>query len=230
MIRLSIVGFLLLVAGFSLSLAKNSVGNQSVGKKPPIRSVLILGNSMVRHGPAPAIGWPNDWGMAASVADSDFVHRLIRDIHRSQPTVRVRYLNIAGWERSYTHYALTQLDSLRNPDVLIMRVAENVNDKQAVDSGFVASYDQLIRYLDPEGKAVNVITDGFWTNQHVNPLIQAYAKQKNYPFVGLSDLSADPTNMALTQYTNAGVGRHPSDKGMRLIENRIWALIKSYFN
>ncbi|MFD2934447.1 SGNH/GDSL hydrolase family protein [Spirosoma flavum] len=228
MIQPSVVGFLILLAALSQQVVEHSLTNHSV-QQQPIRTVLILGNSIVRHPPAPSIGWPNDWGMAASVADSDFVHCLIRDIHRSKETVTVQYLNVANWERSYNHYAMNRLDSLRNPDLLIMRLAENVVDEQAADSGFVANYDKLITYLDPDNRAVKVITDGFWVKKHVNPLIQAYAKQKQYPFVHLSDLSADSTNMAQRQYTNKGVGIHPSDKGMRLIASRIWAVIKPYF-
>lgn len=204
--------------------------DRPTGHKKQIKTVLILGNSIVRHPPVSSIGWPNDWGMAASMADSDFVHRLIYSIHQDQPTTTIRYFNIAGWERSHNRYNITRLDSLRNPDLLIMRVAENVNDEQVVDSGFVANYDRLISYIDSNGRAVKVITDGFWVNQYVNSSLKKYAKRKRHLFIGLSDLSLDSTNMALAHYTDEEVGRHPSNKGMRLIADRIWTGIKPYFD
>lgn len=215
---------ILVAAVFTLSLISSATRQGD-----PIRTVVILGNSIVRHPPLPAIGWSNDWGMAASAADSDFVHRLIYSIHRSQPNVNVRYLNIAGWERDYRHYDIARLDSLRNPDLLILRLGENVEDQQANEIEFTAKYDQLINYLDKDQKAIKVITDSFWSNQYVNQWIKKYADKKQYDFVSLHDLSIDSTNMALSKFTNEGVGRHPSDKGMASISNRIWNRTKKYF-
>ena len=38
------------------------------------RRFLFVGNSITRHGPKPEIGWENDWGMAASKKENDYVH------------------------------------------------------------------------------------------------------------------------------------------------------------
>ena len=43
-------------------------------KKGP--RVLFVGNSITLHGPRPQIGWTNNWGMAASARDKDYVHLL----------------------------------------------------------------------------------------------------------------------------------------------------------
>ena len=40
-------------------------------KKGP--RVLFVGNSITLHGPRPQIGWTNNWGMAASSRDRDYV-------------------------------------------------------------------------------------------------------------------------------------------------------------
>ena len=43
-------------------------------KKGP--RVLFVGNSITLHGPSPKIGWTNNWGMAATARDKDYVHLL----------------------------------------------------------------------------------------------------------------------------------------------------------
>lgn len=42
------------------------------------RRILFCGNSLTRHGPKADIGWTNDWGMAASAPERDYVHLLVQ--------------------------------------------------------------------------------------------------------------------------------------------------------
>lgn len=198
-------------------------------KSKKVKTVVILGNSLVLTKPGPEDGWYGDWGMAASARDSDFVHLLIRDIHQKDPSVVFKFLNIADFERGYISYKLSILDSLRNPDMLIMKIAENVNDKKAQEDNFILYYGKLVKYLAPKDRSVKVIVDGFWSNENVNRLIKDYALRNNYPFVTTTSLSQDPTNTAKGKFTHGGIASHPSDKGMRMIEQRIWDSIKEYF-
>jgi len=194
-----------------------------------IKTVLILGNSIVCHSPKPDIGWYGDWGMAASAEDSDFVHLLIRDIHQNAPSADIKYKNIADFERNFDTYSLSNLDSLRNPDMLILKISENVNDEKALNDDFSFYYGRLVDYLDPYQKSIKIMVDGFWGKKYVNKMIEDYALEKKYPFASIDDLSLDSTNKAIGLFENAGVAAHPSDKGMRMIEQRIWEKIKSHF-
>jgi alpha-glucosidase len=197
--------------------------------KKKVKTVLILGNSIVRHTPKPDIGWYGNWGMAASAEDSDFVHLLIRDVHRIDPSVKFKYKNIADFERNFDTYSLSALDSLRYPDMLILKISENVDDKKATEGNFIIYYDKLVKYIAPNHQSVKIIADGFWAKENVNRLIEEYALKKKYPFVTLTSLSKDSTNMAIGKFEHKGVAAHPSDKGMRLIEQHIWEKIKSHF-
>ncbi len=212
----------------------------------PVNTVVMLGNS---------ITFSPQWGsrgVASSVKDSDYVHLLIRDIHQFNPSVAIKYGNIAEFERNFDTYPLSKLDgslkgiakfedgvetyplhpgidSIRNPDMLILKIAENVNDEKAIQDDFIKYYDNLIKYICPNKKTRIIIVDGFWANKNVNRLIEEYATKKGYPFVSIKELSKDITNMATGQYEDKGIAAHPSDKGMRMIEQRIWSSIKKYF-
>ncbi len=213
--------------GFTGKDIRRKMGKATLKNK---KTVLILGNSLVRHSPSPEIGWYGDWGMAASVKDSDLVHLLARDIHQVDPSVVVKFENIADFERNFNTYPFSNLDSLKNPDVLIMKISENVNEKKAMDDNFILWYDKLVNYVAPKDQTVKVIVDGFWAKESVNGIIEKYALQKEYPFISLTGLSNDSTNMAFGKFANKGVAIHPSDKGMRAIEQRMWPLLKGYFD
>lgn len=194
-----------------------------------IRSVLILGNSIVKHGAAPQIGWQGDWGMAASARDSDFVHLLTHAIQLKDSTVKVSTGLVVGFEGSFEKFPFSRLDSFRTPDMLIIRLSENVDDEKAANGQFLHYYDSLIRYIDPHDEAVKVIVNGVWKRPVVSGQLKEYANQHNYVFVRNDDLLADSSNFAWGRFANEGVASHPSDKGMRMIKERIWAQIKDFF-
>ena len=74
------------------------ISNSQGVKHNKINKVLILGNSIVAHDPEPDIGWAGNWGMAASISDSDFVHVLTRKIQAANRYVVVKSWNIAVFE------------------------------------------------------------------------------------------------------------------------------------
>lgn len=221
-----IILFVLLLASINVSANNNDSINTVVVKK-----VLILGNSIVKHKPAPTIGWKGNWGMAASVKDSDFVHVLIRKIKNENKKCIVKFMNIAILERTYTTYNLDELKFLKKfkPDLVVIKISENVTDSTSKEKDFLGAYKKLIKYLDPNEKAIKVIVDGFWDKPQVNKIVKQVAMDGNYEFVSISELSKDDTNMAKGKFDNPGVALHPSDKGMRLIAKRIWQTLKKYF-
>lgn len=207
-----------------------NAGNREGHKPQRIKSVLILGNSIVAHGAAPQIGWDGATrGMAASVTDSDFVHLLIAEIRRRDTSVTFDYANLVGFEWELDNFDFGRLDSFKAPDMMILRFSENVNDSSVSEGKFFRNYDKLIRHIDPDDEAVKVIVSGFWHRPKTNRMLQQYAKEHHYVFVKNDDLLADSSNSAYGLFKEPGVAAHPSDKGMRSIKERIWEQIRQYF-
>lgn len=184
-----------------------------------VKKIVILGNSIVHYNPSQALGWNGDWGMAASSADKDFVHILIKRFQKVDTTISVQYKNIAEFEFSYTYFPFNKLDSFCNKDLIIMKIGENVNAYNANYPLFIGKYNQLIHYLDSNNKAVKIIVDGFWENEKVNNDIRNYARNKNFGLVSITNISHPPSNK--------GFADHPNDIGMQLIADRIWNYINN---
>jgi len=203
-------------------------GKEKKGKGD-VHSVLILGNSIVNHGPAPQIGWTGHWGMAASAQDSDFVHLLMAEIHRQDTAVTVNFANAGGFEWLLDGYDYARVDSLPKADMLILRFSENVVDSTAANGALVRNYDKLIHTLDPDDKAVKVIVTGMWYRPNTHKVLQQYAADHHYIFVSGDGMYAAPGNTAKGLFADTAVAAHPSDQGMRKIKERIWTAIQDYF-
>ena len=185
------------------------------------------------HSPRPEVGWFGDWGMAASAADSDFVHRIIYSLKLNDLNYNTSFVNIANFERSFYSYDLNNLDSLKDSDIVIIKIGENVVEKTAIDSNFIKHYDKLIKYFKKPSTII-VLSDGFYNinkkgkeDSTINLMIRDYANKNKLLFIKTNDLSLDSSNRAFKTHSHPGVQAHPSDKGMRLIYNRIWEKLKT---
>lgn len=195
--------------------------------KPLVRKVTILGNSIVNHSPSASVGWTGSWGMAASVRDSDFVHILMKKIKGLNPVASIGFANIADFERNFETFDFSRLAHLRHPDILIIKLSENVDPTKT--ESFMKAYAKLIRYIGPSVKTNKIIVDGFWPNE-LNKGIKQYAEKENLPFVSIENLTAlDAKNAAIGQFNNPHVAAHPSDQGMRNIAFRIWKVVSTSY-
>lgn len=227
---LAVIAIAAIVISIALYYRPANLQKSAYFKTRPVKRVLILGNSIVRHGPRPEIGWTHNYGMAASAIDSDFVHILIRNIKAKDSTCEIMYENIADFEAGYWNWDYAKADTFArfNADMIIMRIAENVNDHLAEDSGFINHYEKLLNRVDSGHRAMIFVCNGWWENEHVNRLLQEYAEDHNYPFIDQAGLNTVATK-ALGQYLDKGIQQHPNNLGMRLIAESIWGEIKEYF-
>lgn len=190
--------------------------------------VLFVGNSITRHGVKADIGWYNDWGMAASIREKDYVHIVAREILKKNRDACFCICQAAGWERKCygNEELLHEFAEARKfgADIVIMRIAENC-PREAYDFElFQERYGELISFLAGEGGEKIIVTTSFWDCEE-NNAIRSLAQKKNYLLVELSDLGEDDSMKAIGAFEHTGVANHPGDKGMQAIAERILEVI-----
>lgn len=187
--------------------------------------ILFIGNSITRHGPRPSIGWTNDFGMAASSIDRDYVHQTAKMVRESFPTASFALSNVAGsLERKFQKGMEIEKDFgwMRGwkPDAVIFFFGANVPkdyDKNP-DGGFGKAVEALRNYLDNGGKTKFLISEGFYVRPVLDAEKKAVAERHGDTFVKMGDISA--------RNDVRGRFNHPSDNGMRLIAERFWSELK----
>ncbi len=203
---------------------KNSSEISFLGDPSAPSRILILGNSITRHGPNSEIGWHGDWGMAASTPENDYVHRLYEMFTKAGKRVYVRVRQAAYWERHFREDdVLSYFKDERDfcADLVIYRLGENV--PKDAKSEFQNHLVKLIEYICPQsGKTL--FTTCFWKNPVVDDAILAVAKQRGESCVDL--LYTDESMMALGRFEHKGVSMHPSDLGMEMIADQIFCGIQ----
>lgn len=184
-------------------------------------NILFLGNSLTLAPPGPTRVWENNWGMAATAADSDYVHILTRKFLALNSNCVTAIQNTSEFEIHNADYDFdTELKSYRDrkPDLIIIQMGEEVPadfDRQVYEQ----RYADLIAYLKNGNPKVHIFAAGsFWTGREAFDTIMS----RHSPFVSLSYLGRDISNYAFGTYPDSTVQSHPGNKGMRAISDVIW--------
>lgn len=187
--------------------------------------ILIVGNSITRHGPKAEIGWHGDWGMAASAPEKDYVHRLYDMLRESGVDARFYVRQASHWERNFTDPSvLSKYENERAfcADIVIFRLGENVLNETL--PSFQAAAKAFIEYLTPEnGRAI--FTTGFWNKPARDDLLRELARERGETCVELA--CTDDGLMALGKFEHKGVAAHPGDEGMEMIAKKLHDAILS---
>lgn len=211
-------------------LAKNQfiafINPEGKGKR-----VLFVGNSITRHGIKHDIGWHNDWGMAASALEKDYVHVVAKEVLQKDSEATFCVCQAAEWEcncydgeKTFEHFKAARDFKA---DIIIMRLVENCPRDNYNSDLFMEEYGKLVSYLNGSRKAKIIITTGFW--KHIaDGAIREYARRNEYPLVELNDLGEDEKMKAIGLFEHDGVANHPGDLGMEKIAERIFNVLKSY--
>ena len=180
--------------------------------------ILVVGNSITRHGPKPDIGWDRDWGMAASAPEKDYVHLLYSKLCAAgvKPYMMIR--QASGWEVGILQDDI--LDKFADEhafdaDIVIYRLGENV--KKETKYAFREKLESFIAHICPRGKVI--FSTCFWKNSVVDDAIRDLAAKRGERCVDIVCTAED--QMALEPFEHKGVAMHPGDKGMEMIAEKI---------
>lgn len=190
--------------------------------------VLVIGNSIMSHAPDPSIGWNNFNGMAASAPEKDFVHILTQRLKALQPAVTVSLVSGGGFERNYVSDNLANLtEPLRlAPDLIIVRIAENVAEGDVDRLNFDAYYRALLSKVATSSVPIKVVcSTSFWNHPRTDAIIRKAAADSGIPVADLCKLVGRPDYLA-RQFANPGVAAHPNDAGMQQIADLLWDAIQ----
>ena len=191
--------------------------------------VLFLGNSITLHGPAPAIGWSGNWGMAASAEEKDYVHLVLKAIAKAAgQDPKSTVVNIADFERQFETYDVAvrlKRELAFRADLVIVAIGENVPalTSENAQKAFQASVVRLLKKFQENGHPVIVVRSCFWPEPTKDVRLQAACRAVGGIFVDAGPLGKDPANQARAErkFSHDGVAGHPGDKGMRALADAI---------
>ena len=186
-------------------------------KNAPLK-ILVVGNSITRHGPKPEIGWERDWGMAASTPEKDYVHLLYAKLCAAGVNPYMMIRQASGWEIGFLNENI--LDKFAeerafDADIVVYRLGENV--KKDTKYAFREKLEAFINHICPRGKVV--FTTNFWENEIVDDAIRDLAAKRGEVCVDICCEGEEQTAIGL--FEHKGVAMHPGDKGMEMIAERV---------
>ena len=190
--------------------------------------VLIYGNSIALHGYAPQIGWPGEWGMAASAREKDFAHLVVADLEAKRgERADFRIRNLALLERNFrtnlTYFADLASDVAYAPDYVVIAIGENVPalaEKDMPDyTRFLVALTQPLVASAKRPKVV--MRSPFWRNAAKADCTAKAAAEVGAIYVDAGFLGDREENLALGLFEHKGVARHPGDLGMRRLADLI---------
>lgn len=218
-----------IITSYNVS-AENQMANADevsfLGNSDAPLKVLILGNSITRHGPNAAVGWNNDWGMAASSAEKDYVHRLYAKLTEGGSDVYMRIRQASWWERNFNDpncLAEFEGEKLFGADIIIFRLGENVlkEDYPSLSDAIV----EFMNYLSKTDTKIILTSCAMW-NPTCDREISKAATRLGSRWANVT--CSKKSYLAYDQPVHPGVQQHPGDSGMEMIASRIYQEMLNY--
>ena len=197
------------------------------GSGQRIERITFIGNSITQAGNMPAYGWYGYWGVAASQADKDYVHRVQLGVTARQGSiVEIQIINSDFHLIDTQTYTEVQRFA---PDLIIVEMGDNAAWELPK-----SAYDDVYGTIRSAAPQTRIIATGLWHGAYNDVreerMRQAVA-QNGMEFVPLADLDTE-TNQVRSEgrCENEGVCWHPGDRGMQAIAGRLLSVIYGEFS
>ena len=165
----------------------------------PRTSLLVLGNSITRHGPLASIGWSGDWGMAASDQAHDYAHLVATALDLPIEARNVSTLEV------HSDAPLPEV-TVTPGTVVIVELGDN---------GLPVHYTDLLALV--KGGAALVCTSTYWMTAERDNVMKPACQSAGGVWVDLGGIFTGPQGT----WANPAVAGHPGDKEMAEIARRI---------
>jgi hypothetical protein len=194
----------------------------SGGNMQQIQRITFIGNSITQAGNMPSYGWYGYWGVAASQADRDYVHRVQLGITARQGSIpEIQIIN------SDLHLIDTQTYTevvTFAPDLIVVEMGDNASTELPQ-----TAYDDAYNTIRNAAPNTRIIATGLWhgvMNDIREARIKVAALKNNIEFISITDLDTDANQVrSENRCSNYAVCWHPGDKGMQAIADRLLAVI-----
>lgn len=196
-----------------------------------VRSMLVIGDSISRHGPSEKLGWSGTWGMAASAEAKDWAHLLQARIAAAQGAPVA--LRVDGEGGGRISGKLKRLDAITATaaDLVVVQLGENENTPE-LEKGLEAEYEALVAGVRKAMPSARVLCFAVWTGAAgVSPkdaAIRRVCERQGAEFISLAQANADRANRAEAdqRWTHPGVNWHPGDRGMQAYADAAWRVLQ----
>lgn len=212
-------------------------------------NVVMYGNSIRAHPPAPSIGWPEyaDWGMAASSTEKDYAHRFVYYMEQKygkgsvtlHPTTSIATLEwaIADKGNNYDYSTDTAVMSFINTviaeataadaDIITFQMGENVGLTVTKTEFQKATTLLVTKVKEALPNAVVIVCTSFWGGKNKVDGMLATSENCHVPVALIHNLALEEINYARDakwlENADPGVKNHPGDRGMDNIAKMIFA-------
>ncbi|MBR6427550.1 MAG: SGNH/GDSL hydrolase family protein [Clostridia bacterium] len=192
---------------------------------------LAIGNSITWH--VKCDYWWNECGMAASVAEKDYVHVVAQNLEEKHGRMEFAAYNFSKWEITPNDrfQTLQLIDDLLRPDLnlITVQLSENVTEKATLEEDF----RELVNYIKNKCPDADIVVVDDYYNSEYSAMKKRVAEERGVKFADLSAIRGNAeytVGMGTTVYgsdgtphkiEHLGVSGHPGDKGMKYIANAI---------
>ncbi len=133
--------------------------------------IAFIGNSLTLHGPAPAIGWNNDCGMAASNTNTDFAHLLASKLGLIDNDIFVgNFTELERVDIRNNNEQFTLLKEVfdKKPVITIIQLGDNISDNEQLQH-----FQNNLQLLMPDikNKSSNIFLLSTWWENAVKDFI-----------------------------------------------------------